>query len=436
MLFCVSVPMKAYRVRDSLIVDSTSTSKVEYRYRSITDQSSDVIYNYINRNVFPVTFEINDSAFVYTHTLDEIIDVIDVINKSEKYNLEYIWLGTSSSMDGPEPNNVQLAKERRSHTVKYICDKTGISEDKIVGEVLGEDWDRMFILLKALDEEYYKKLRCIADRYSNKDNREEEIRRDTTMWNFMKEKILPQCRYAKMLIVARNIEGEVMAVYPVGVDESNENSASDDDDANADLGLIIKKDTLTCNDQAIENLRDDSSRSDLLSQSKIWSVSGKINLAHMSLLVANLGFEVGYGHWSLDVPVCYSPYDLFSHVRKVRILSTQPELRFWFKEFRSSHFVGVHGIVAGYNIAFPSDSNRYQDNKIPALGVGLGWGYSLPFGKDNSWGVEFNLGVGAVHHNTNIFNNVYNGLQTGNKTGWYFGPTRAGISIYYNFNLQ
>lgn len=63
-------------------------------------------------------------------------------------------------------------------------------------------------------------------------------------------------------------------------------------------------------------------------------VALKTNLAALGLLVANLGVEFSFGRgFSLDLPFYYSPYDITSTFR-VRVLGTQPELRYWLNRDR------------------------------------------------------------------------------------------------------
>ena len=96
------------------------------------------------------------------------------------------------------------------------------------------------------------------------------------------------------------------------------------------------------------------------SQSSKWKIAIKTNLLFDAVLVANLGVEISpWTHWSLDIPVWYSPYNI-SSTRNIRLLAVQPEIRWWSKEAMNGHFVGLHTHVAGFNIAL-NDYARYQD---------------------------------------------------------------------------
>lgn len=158
----------------------------------------------------------------------------------------------------------------------------------------------------------------------------------------------------------------------------------------------------------------------------------KANLLIGAASIANLGFEVALGKkWSLDVPVYYSPYNI-TPTRKCRILATQPEVRFWPAKAGSGHFIGLHGTVGFFNIAI-NDHGRYQDPDSPAWGCGLGYGYALNFGANKNWGLEFNLGLGVVKYKYDVYYNRENGQKFDSGEGWWWGPTRAGITLTYKW---
>ena len=161
-------------------------------------------------------------------------------------------------------------------------------------------------------------------------------------------------------------------------------------------------------------------------------IAAKTNLLVGAATVANLGFEIELGKkWSLDVPVYYSPYNI-TPTRKCRILATQPEVRFWPAKAGSGHFIGLHGTVGFFNIAI-NDHGRYQDPDSPAWGCGLGYGYALNFGANKNWGLEFNIGLGVVKYKYDVYYNRENGQKFDSGEGWWWGPTRAGITLTYKW---
>lgn len=160
----------------------------------------------------------------------------------------------------------------------------------------------------------------------------------------------------------------------------------------------------------------------------------KNNIIYDVALVANLGLEISLGkHFSLDLPFTFSPYDICSAYR-MRTLSVQPELRYYFKRGGKGHFFGLHGNLAYYNVVTPLNMRtRYQDRdgEHPLYGGGISYGYSLPFGKDSRWGMEFTIGAGYAYLDYDCFYNVNNGAWFTKDTKHYFGIDKAGITIYY-----
>lgn len=158
----------------------------------------------------------------------------------------------------------------------------------------------------------------------------------------------------------------------------------------------------------------------------------KTNLLFLAGTIANLGFEWEFApRWSVDVPIYYSPYDL-SDTRKIRVLATQPEVRYWLTKAGEGHYFGAHGHIAGFNVAI-NDHARYQDPERPLWGFGLGYGYAINFGKTKNWGIEFNLGLGFANYEYEAFYNRPNGQVFKTGEDWYWGVTRAGISLTYKW---
>lgn len=65
--------------------------------------------------------------------------------------------------------------------------------------------------------------------------------------------------------------------------------------------------------------------------------------------------------------------------------------------------------------------------------MGLSYGYALPLGKNSRWALDFNLGLGFIRYKTDIYDNTPIGIYLGSTEGFYWGPTKAGVGICYNF---
>ena len=166
-------------------------------------------------------------------------------------------------------------------------------------------------------------------------------------------------------------------------------------------------------------------------------MSIKTNALEDAVLIANLGFEFRITpRLSFDVIGHYSPYNYFVHDRKSRVFAIQPEVRYWFGEsLVKGHFIGVHVPVAGFNIQL-SDNFRYQDPNRALWGVGVSYGYAMPLGKKQKWGVEFTIGVGYMNIVYDVYEGVYNGKYLRTEKMNYFGPTRLGINFSYRIDLD
>lgn len=157
----------------------------------------------------------------------------------------------------------------------------------------------------------------------------------------------------------------------------------------------------------------------------------KTNLIYATALIANLGLEVElFPHCSVDIPVFYSPYNMFSKNRKIRILSTQPEVRWWHKSVFNGQFVGLHTHLAGYNVELNNNA-RYQDPNSPLWGFGASYGYARSLGENGRWGIEFNLGLGFAKYKYDAYRAGQDGAKFDSGSGIYWGVTRAGVSISY-----
>ena len=150
-------------------------------------------------------------------------------------------------------------------------------------------------------------------------------------------------------------------------------------------------------------------------------------------MCANLGVEIGlWRHWSLDVPVWYSPYDITDGWR-IRLLATQPEVRYWLKDAGEGHYFGVHATVAGFNVSFGGDY-RYQDPNHAAFGTGIGYGYAFHLDKSRRWSMEAQIGAGYIGYEYIKYHNTgRNGAEVSRGKGTYWGVTRAGFAVAYKF---
>lgn len=163
----------------------------------------------------------------------------------------------------------------------------------------------------------------------------------------------------------------------------------------------------------------------------------KTNLLAYSTLIPNVGVEFRLAeHWSAEITALYSPFNLFVHDFKTRVLATKPEVRYWFGEaMRRGHFVGVHVPIAGFNIQL-NDNYRYQDSRHALWGLGLNYGYAMLLGKEQKWSIDFTIGFGYMDLRYDVYEGVRNGKYIRSEMKHYFGPTRIGINLSYLINQK
>ncbi|MDE6317584.1 MAG: DUF3575 domain-containing protein [Muribaculaceae bacterium] len=159
-----------------------------------------------------------------------------------------------------------------------------------------------------------------------------------------------------------------------------------------------------------------------------WAI--KTNALYLAAGVANIGGEYAFAqHWSVDVPLVYSPYTIASTYR-MRFLYLQPEARFWLGKPMRGHFFGVHLHAGVFNVSVDRD-NRYQSEK-GFYGAGLSYGYSLPFAR--RWSAGFTVGVGYAFTRYCTYYNIPNGMRYEKDRPYnYWGLTKLGVSIIYRF---
>ena len=77
------------------------------------------------------------------------------------------------------------------------------------------------------------------------------------------------------------------------------------------------------------------------------------------------------------------------------------------------------------------EKNRYQDTGRPLLGAGVSYGYVQPL--TGHLKAEFTFGAGYANIKYDTFYNVDNGALLSTRTRIYWGITRVGLSLIYQF---
>ena len=378
----------------------------------VREDRVDSLIRYADTDLVPIIFKRDKTDLLLPNALlDSVVDVCNRIFRDSDIHPAYVWIGGSASPEGPYDHNVWLGKTRAKRLYDYLMAHATVPDSLIRIDNLCEDWNTPLRLLA--EDDFPHKAEVLQIYRTESDN---AVRKKKIMaidkgvtWEYLIDNQFRPARNARMVIVCTypRVVEPVAPAQPVAI--TGQKPAP----MEPVLRLVPQAEALRYNFIAV-----------------------KTNLAALGLLVANLGVEFSFAdHFSLDLPVYYSPYDITDTFR-VRILGTQPEVRYWFNSIRpgDGHFVGVNGTVAGFDISFPGNSRRFQDPEHALWGAGISYGYALNFGAEKRWGLEFNLGVGYFNYKYDTFANRDNGpLLKTSGTVHQWGITRVGINLTYKW---
>ncbi len=168
----------------------------------------------------------------------------------------------------------------------------------------------------------------------------------------------------------------------------------------------------------------------------------KTNVLSDAFLNVNGGAEIGLApKWTVDFSGEFNAWKLANDSRW-KHWAVQPELRYWFCDRFSGHFIGLHAHGGQYNIGgvdipfslLGTDYSRLEDSRFQGwfAGAGLGYGYAWILGEH--WNLEAEIGAGYSYTVYDRFNCVGCGKQTGDDIPHhYFGITKAALNLVYVF---
>lgn len=358
--------------------------------------------------------------------------------------LEMVEINAYSCLIGTYEASFNTARRRAENFAFYLLDNSDLSSDKVSIKECDIAWSVLaeFVesdpnvpgreeVLRILQE---TPLLIRDDAGTIVDGRKKQLmevaRGDA--YRYMRDHFFPEMRFvsASMLLIAPPVEEEVVpeetevtpvvpvqAVDSVSVEEEVPPQTVVAEDSTA-TEEPVAQDTVVVSQEPVAE-----------SEYDVTKLRIKTNIPYWALVVPNLGVEVRLAdHWSLDIPVLYSPFTVAKAYR-FRVLAVQPSVRYWLKPQMKGHFFGIHLTGGQFNISV-NDRQRFQDTD-GAWGAGIDYGYSLDFNRH--WGMEFNIGVGYIWSRYDIFYNIDNGARYDTSTLNYFGITRLGISIFYQF---
>ncbi|MCM1504396.1 MAG: DUF3575 domain-containing protein, partial [Muribaculum sp.] len=330
----------------------------------------------VNLTNFDKTYHGNDS------TLAAVLSRIDSMVLDPRMRVERITVVGTASPEGPYRNNVRLATGRARAFISILQARYSFPDSIYTTSTIPEDWDGMRMMLVSDSTiPYGAVVLNFLDQTADIDSDTRERRLKSLdggrPYVSIRDHVLPYLRRASVLVDydTRRIRSRM----------DNPGPALPDFHPLTDAPVALNIPVHAAPRQRFFAL--------------------KSNLLWDAALCANLGFELElWPHWSIDVPVWYSPYDITRRWR-IRLLATQPEVRYWLRDAGAGHYFGVHTSVVGFNVSFAGDF-RYQDPNHAAFGLGIGYGFAFHLDKARRWSMEAQIGAGYLsykwikYHNT------------------------------------
>lgn len=178
-----------------------------------------------------------------------------------------------------------------------------------------------------------------------------------------------------------------------------------------------------------------------LTSAEAQRVALKTNLLYDATATLNGGVEMRLApQWTAELGANLNAWDVNGH--KWKHWAVQPELRYWFCQAWSGHFVGAHLIAGQYNFGnldmpfklFGTDFRNLRDNRYQGWmgGLGIAYGYSWILSKH--WNLEAEIGIGWVYTRYDRYECADCGqkMESGHPHN-YVGPTKAAINLVYSF---
>lgn len=365
--------------------------------------------------------------------LDEFMRRVSEMHGDSTARLNSIDIVAYASPEGPYTLNKRLARKRADNICAYLRGKMPFLSDTLYNvRPQGVDWNGLAAMVEASNMRYRSEvlniLRNVPETtYRNgklvdsRLKRLMDLRGGRPYW-YLYENFFPELRAAGAYVVCDferiaqveepdtvPVEQVVEIIEPVVIEET-------------DTVVSIPADTL----DLVTN------HSDLLPARERdydrWAI--KSNALYLAAGVTNIGGEYAFHpHWSVDLPLVYSPYTIARRYR-MRFLYIQPEARYWLDRPMKGHFFGVHLHAGVFNVSL-DDKNRYQSEK-GFHGGGISYGYAMPLSR--RWSMEFTVGVGYAFTKYCTYYNVPNGIRYEKDIPYhYWGLTKLGLNFVYRF---
>lgn len=345
--------------------------------------------------------------------LDEFMRRVSEMYSDSTARLNSIDIVAYASPEGPYTLNRKLARKRAENISAYLRGNMPFLSGSLFNvQPKGIDWNGLAAMVEASDMRYRSEvlniLRNVPETtYRNGKLVDSRLKRLMDLrggrpYNYMLEHFFPELRAAGAYVVCDFVRIAQPAIPINKPNEANE--------ANEVVAAVPV---------ATEMPERDYDR---------WAI--KSNALYLAAGVTNIGGEYAFHrHWSVDLPLVYSPYTL-ARTYRMRFLYIQPEARYWLDRPMKGHFFGVHLHAGVFNVSL-DNRNRYQSEK-GFHGAGISYGYAMPLSR--RWSMEFTVGVGYAFTKYCTYYNVPNGIRYEKDIPYhYWGLTKLGLNFVYRF---
>ena len=378
------------------------------------------------RVLFPInSSEVQTDILGNKAVLSEFISALNELKQDEQVTDIHLTIRGNASIDGDVDSNMILAKKRALSLSSLLV--TGYSIDGSLIEVQEQPLsvEAETILsgfpenLPGIDLPSIRKIsRSEAGSRIKQAIIELDGGKEGANWNWYKQNILNPSRFAEIMLSFERTkrEPEIVGPVPAPLYYSEEKPEEK-------VEVVPPPSETDGAETAVE-----FEPEPLKSGFRIGT-----NLLYDVATVANLYLECDFSrHAAINLLATFSPWDIRTPDLKIRTFILQPEFRWYFADNFKGHHIGVEGYFGWYDVAL-GGRTRYQDKdgNTPLWGAGLSYGYVLPFSEH--WGMDFSIGAGYACLVYDCFYNVENGARYTTITRNWWGPTKLGISIYYQF---
>ena len=176
-------------------------------------------------------------------------------------------------------------------------------------------------------------------------------------------------------------------------------------------------------------------------QFKGQNIAVKTNALYDATATINLGVEIGLApKWTLDLSGNLNSWSK-NEQTKWKHWMVQPELRYWFCDRFSRHFMGAHLITGAFNFGglendlsiLGTDFSVLADNRYQGRAYGAGVAYGFAFVLSKHLNLELEAGFGYMYLDYEFFDCSGCGRKVADGNHHYIGPTKAAVNLEFVF---